>query len=412
MRMLKPTSHSIVRRIGTGLLPVAACMLALIFVASSGVVAQSKDQPTTVKFSHRFHVRDAGVACADCHTAAPASKLVSDTLLATHENCKSCHEEQLSSKCTFCHTTDDPTSYTTTALPKHNLMFSHQKHVEEQKVECEKCHTGVDKAEIGIHVGIPGMPTCNTCHNDVKASNACEGCHVDMAALRPREHNRTDFVREHKMIARVSTATCNSCHTQESCADCHNGSDLVKVDVPGKDLMSMRSPRLTSIDRGQGMRTAKVHDLNFKFTHGLAVEGKTSDCQTCHNKQTFCSTCHEAGGDVNQGKFEPESHRKAGFVTIGVGSGGGVHAKLARRDIETCASCHDAQGADPACITCHMDSDGIKGTNPRTHQPGFMSGEHGIWHSDPGATCYVCHTDANARVGGVKGQKFCGYCHK
>ena len=410
--MPKPTSHSIVRRVPNGFFSVAVCVLALTLVAFSSVIAQSKDRPTTIKFSHRFHVRDAGAACADCHTAAPTSKLASDTLLATHENCKSCHEEQLSSKCAFCHTSEDPTTYATTPLPKRNLVFSHQQHVEVQKVECEKCHTGVDKAEIGVSVGIPAMPTCNTCHNDIKASNACEGCHVDMAALRPREHDRTEFVREHKMAARISTATCASCHTQESCADCHNGSDLLKVSVPGKDLMSLRSPRLTANDRGQGMRTAKVHDLNFKFTHGLAVEGKTSDCQTCHNKQTFCATCHAAGGNVNQGKFQPESHRKSGFVTIGVGSGGGIHAKLARRDIESCASCHDTQGADPACITCHMDSDGIKGTNARTHERGFMAGNHGTWHTDPGATCYVCHTDANARAGGIKGQKFCGYCHK
>ncbi|MCX6134172.1 MAG: cytochrome C [Ignavibacteriales bacterium] len=412
MRTPKPPSSTTVRRVFNRLLPVASCLLAFTLVAYSGAFAQSKDRPATIKFSHRFHVRDAGAACADCHTAAPTSTLATDTLLATHENCKSCHEEQLNSKCAFCHTNDDPSTYAASALPKRNLLFSHKRHVETLKVECEKCHTGVDKAEIGVSVAIPAMPSCNTCHNDVKASNACEGCHVDMAALRPREHNRTDFVREHKMVARISTSTCASCHTQESCADCHNGSDLLKIDVAGKDLMSLRSPRLTSIDRGQGMRTAKVHDLNFKFTHGLAVEGKTSDCQSCHNQQTFCATCHESGGNVNQGRFQPESHRKPGFATIGVGSGGGAHAKLARRDIESCASCHDTQGTDPACITCHMDSDGIKGTNARTHQPGFMAGEHGSWHTDPGATCYVCHTDANARVGGIKGQKFCGYCHK
>ncbi len=176
MRKPMPPSHSTVRRDFNRFLPVAACVLALTLVAFSGVVAQSKDQPTAIKFSHRFHVRDAGVACADCHTAAPTSRLASDTLLATHENCQTCHEEQLSSKCTYCHTNEDPTSYTTTPLPKRNLVFSHQQHVEAQKVECEKCHTGVDKAEIGVSVAIPAMPTCNTCHNEVKASNACEGC--------------------------------------------------------------------------------------------------------------------------------------------------------------------------------------------------------------------------------------------
>ena len=64
------------------------------------------------------------------------------------------------------------------------------------------------------------------------------------------------------------------------------------------------------------------------------------------------------------------------FTTIGVGTGGGEHATLARRDIERCISCHDVQGADPTCITCHLDSDGIKGTNPKTHPAGFMKGEN------------------------------------
>ncbi|MBI3579527.1 MAG: hypothetical protein HY089_08995 [Ignavibacteriales bacterium] len=111
-------------------------------------------------------------------------------------------------------------------------------------------------------------------------------------------------------------------------------------------------------------------------------------------------------------RFKPATHQEAGFVTLGVGSGGGKHASLARRDIESCASCHDAQGADPTCTTCHTDPDGIKGNDPKSHARGFMMDSEGAWHSDPGATCYTCHTDPNARVGGIKGQGFCGYCHK
>jgi hypothetical protein len=412
MVMANQRYHRTVKRLASGFLLALLCVFAFTVISSSREVGQTQQKPSSVKFSHRFHVRDAGVACADCHTAAPTSKLASDTLFAKHEQCQTCHEEQINSKCVFCHTNDDPSTYTATQPQRRNLIFSHETHVKGQKLECEKCHTGVDQAEIGISVRIPAMPTCNTCHNDVKASNACEGCHVDLAALRPREHNRTDFVREHKTIARLSTATCATCHTQETCADCHNGSDLVRVDLAGKDLASPRSPRIAAADRGQGMKLTKIHDLNFKFTHGIAASKKGTECQTCHEQQTFCATCHNAGGDVNQAKFVPQSHQQAGFVTFGVGSGGGLHAKLAKRDIENCAACHDTQGADPACIQCHTDSDGIKGTNPRTHELGYMNSVHGSWHSDPGATCYVCHTDANARVGGVKGQKFCGYCHK
>ena len=59
---------------------------------------------------------------------------------------------------------------------------------------------------------------------------------------------------------------------------------------------------------------------------------------------------------------------------------------------------------------CHMDNDGIKGTNPKTHMSGFMNNEEGDWHGDFGAVCYNCHTDAGA-LSQIKGQGFCGYCH-
>ncbi len=366
----------------------------------------------TVKFSHRFHVQESGIACADCHTEAANSKLSSDNLLSKHENCQSCHEEPLNSNCTYCHTSDDQSTYKATELPKRNLLFAHDFHVGDQKLECETCHKGVEKAEIGVSMSLPDMATCYTCHNDLQASNACETCHTDLTAMRPKGHDRTDFVREHKFTARVSTSSCASCHTQESCIDCHNGTDLVKVDVPARDLISPRSPRLTANDRGRAMRLAKVHDLNFRFTHAIAAAGKTSECQTCHNQQTFCATCHAAGGNINQLGFKPATHLQAGFVTIGIGTGGGLHASFAKRDIETCASCHDTQGADPVCITCHMDADGTKGNDPKTHARGFMSSEKGLWHSDPGSPCFTCHTDANAHINGIVGQGFCGYCHK
>jgi len=108
----------------------------------------------------------------------------------------------------------------------------------------------------------------------------------------------------------------------------------------------------------------------------------------------------------------PASHKAPNFVTIGVGTGGGGHATLARRDIERCAGCHDVQGADANCILCHVDNDGIKGTNPKTHIRGFMkSSGDGDWHNDLGSVCYSCHTDANAKPNGKKGIGFCSYCH-
>ncbi len=395
---------------------LAGIILTLVVACSTPIISRTvsgkNPLPKQVKFSHQFHVAEAGIACADCHGEASKSTKASDNLLAKMEACRSCHDDQMKSNCTYCHVSADTTTYTATANPVRALIFSHKQHAVDQKVSCETCHQVLDKADAPTGTLVPPMSTCNTCHNDVKATNACEKCHTDLAALRPQDHNSTDFVHEHKRLARLSDAKCGSCHTQESCVDCHNGVDVIKVDVPGKDLMSPHSPRLTAIDRGQGMVLSKVHDLNFKFTHGIAAKAKTLECQTCHDDSKFCSTCHAAGGDVNQASFKPASHSVPGFTTVGVGSGGGEHARLARRDIESCAACHNNEGADPVCITCHTDLDGIKGTDPKTHDPGFMMDTHGNWHSDPGAVCYMCHIDANAHPGGIKGQMFCGYCHR
>lgn len=410
-----PTTHTTLT-IKQGFL-LFGTILFLIFTflgaMTSGESACEDGKLSRIKFSHQFHVKEAGIACTDCHSNATKSINSSDNLLAKSESCTSCHEDQLKSNCTYCHLSPDSTTYTAAPSPVRELVFSHQQHVEgHQKVACEICHTVLDKADASTGELVPAMATCNSCHSDGKSTSTCKTCHTNFALLRPIDHNRTDFVREHKRSARLADAKCGMCHSQETCIDCHNRSELVKVNVPGRDLVSQQSPRLTANDRGQGIRLTKVHDLNFRFTHGVAVKGKTMECQTCHSGKEFCATCHEAGGNINQGSFKPASHSAAGFKTFGVGSGGGEHARLAKRDIESCAMCHASDGADPVCIRCHTDADGVKGTDPRTHERGFMATNHGIWHNDTGANCYICHTDMNANPGGNKGQKFCGYCHR
>jgi hypothetical protein len=81
---------------------------------------------------------------------------------------------------------------------------------------------------------------------------------------------------------------------------------------------------------------------------------------TCHEPQSFCAECHAAGGNINQTRFRPASHNVAGFTTIGRGSGGGLHAEEARRDMESCISCHDVEGQDPTCMTCHNETGGVR----------------------------------------------------
>jgi hypothetical protein len=313
-----------------------------------------EDRSKLLKFSHSFHI-DQGIACADCHHEAPASTMSSDNLIGDHQSCQSCHEEQISSECTFCHTAPDDIK--AIANPPRELIFSHAKHTTDRSIACETCHSGLAQVEYSSHANMPSMDQCVRCHTNERVSVTCETCHTNFTSLVPEDHLRRDFRRDHKMIVRVgmTEATCATCHAESFCQDCHSGAELSGFGT-GRNLGTDVTPRSSTKDSPKQLKLQQVHRLNFRFTHGADAKAKVADCNSCHEPQTFCADCHQAGGNITQGKFMPADHRTAGFVTIGRGTGGGLHAQLGRRDIESCIACHDAQGADPTCMRCHAEN--------------------------------------------------------
>jgi hypothetical protein len=374
-------------------------------VAIAGVGEKQK----FLKFSHQKHVTDVGVECETCHKEIPESEKLGDRLIPDHTACQSCHEEELNKKCTFCHYSDSPERES--VKPVRDLMINHKKHIGERKAKCVVCHAGIEKAELASDLGGPKMAACTTCHNGQQATTQCENCHRNLANLYPSSHTAVDFNKNHKFLTRLNAADsqCQACHAEPFCAQCHDGTNLTTLTAGQK--IGMISPRTLGNDKAKALAGQSVHDINYVYTHAVDAKAKTVECQTCHNTRTFCNDCHE-NGTQGLGGTLPTSHRTPGFALRGgYGSGGGRHAELARKNIEQCASCHDVEGTEPTCIFCHSDNDGVKHTNPKTHTTGFMSTVHGEWHSNPGANCYVCHSDPNARPTGIKGRGFCGYCH-
>jgi hypothetical protein len=199
------------------------------------------------------------------------------------------------------------------------------------------------------------------------------------------------------------------CHDNQSCEDCHTATSTITETNLKDDFYQPYYPA-NSVDGAKQQAITRVHELNYRFIHSVDAQGKTADCQTCHQVETFCLQCHQSDNqDFAFGGIVPASHLKSTFKTIGVGTGGGDHAVLARRDIESCVACHDVNGVDPTCITCHLDTDGIKGTNSKTHPSGFLSNEHGDWHNDAGSVCFNCHTGYSPNS--QPGIGFCSYCH-
>ena len=385
------------RRGGDWLFPALALagMLLAWFGQSESV------PPSTITFNHAFHVgEDVGAECAACH-AAEESASAEDRLLPTMEACGECHEVEDEEQCTLCHTDLDNAGEID--VPPREIVFSHQRHLGYEGVECAACHGGMEQVEAPGESHLPGMPTCSMCHEGAKAPDACDVCHTDLTHLRPESHAR-DWAHEHGPRVRAGDVSCAPCHSQPDCQECHEGAQI-SVSLP---TLGSRAPFAPQSGGDAGLILKGAHGLNYRFTHGLDAKGKERDCALCHEPATFCAECHAPDSDPSF--FRPAWHGGAdwGAIAGAVGSGGGRHAELARRDMERCAACHDTQGDDPTCMLCHMDRIPGKGNDPKTHGSRFRSQVgQGDFHDSQNSICFNCHTFK----GPAGGAGFCGYCH-
>jgi len=389
----------------------------ILYLSLSAFTFNSESDSTNkeiIKFSHQFHIEQE-VMCTDCHSKVENSVNLNESLKPLMSTCANCHDVEDENECSTCHYDNVQVTFPKKSI---KLLFSHKEHLSQENVSCAKCHVGLDKVDYSFEssAAFPKMETCNDCHSSngiAKPTNfACESCHISTAELVPQNHQTGSFMDMHKFSSKEANANCQMCHDNNFCESCHVATNLINETNSANNFYQPYSPH-NYIDNTKQQQISLVHDLNYQFNHGIDAKGKASNCITCHQTETFCAECHNASGfgDFAQEGFLPSSHSKTNFTTFGVGTGGGLHSELAKRDIENCASCHDTQGADPTCIMCHTDNDGIKGTNPKTHAIGFMKNEEGNWHNDFGAVCYNCHTDAGA-LSATQGQGFCGYCHQ
>ncbi len=393
-----------------------ACVSVVLFTAftmSARLTASGSDEPQSkIKFSHKLH-KDA-TDCVSCHTGIKESGSLNAGLFPKMEDCSSCHDVKDEKSCSLCHKTRAKSAIEFT---NEDYRFTHKLHLS-KGMECLTCHKGIDESEYlaeGQHFN-PDMKLCSTCHTDLgKAPGNCETCHLTMANLKPESHLVDNYLRTHKFQASKKNADCNMCHTSSSCEDCHAVSNSIGEANTATDFVTPYAPSQSTSGTNQ-QKITRVHDLNFRYSHGIEAKSKTMECSTCHQNTTFCASCHSSSSrheDFAMSGIKPMSHTPVTtFVNVAKGSGGGEHSKLARRDIESCASCHDVNGGDPVCLNCHTDATGIKGTGNKTHGSGFAkSMGHGDWHNTTSSVCYNCHVDGNARPDGVPSQGFCGYCH-
>lgn len=389
--------------IGRGVF-AALCVLAAVLGARGGEAAPPPaatsasviypEARVPLVFSHAAHLgRDPVLTCAGCHAAATTSRSVLDVLLPGEAACRACHPIDRAeparevagappARCEACHvgwTEGAPPARM--HVPAAELKFDHAAHAA-AGVGCESCHAGVggDGEAEGAWAHLPTMASCLACHDGAAADDACATCHLSAlgvlrtelasGVLAPRGATFGDahdlaFAIDHARAARRGDATCDACHRESFCVECHAGT----------------------------VKPVEFHPGDYVLTHAVDARRGRPDCSTCHRQQTFCVACHERSGvgmraerafdgDGEAGRFHP-----AGWASSAVG-GANEHARQARASLDTCASCH----REDDCLACHSAELGAPRVSP--HGRGWRgSARCEALAARNARMCLRCHTD-------------------
>lgn len=296
--------------------------------------------------------------------------------------------------------------------PKQPKAFPHFAHVS-KSINCRECHRGIESAEAGDTLHIPGDASCQRsgCHEHPHDSHACSGCHG------------LPYVRQGAALTHDALGFSHRAHlarTRGECVECHapvqHDSDHIRPPMAlclgchehREQLASNRCETCHKDLRGEHVAPADhlVHDGDWLREHGVRTGSSRELCSTCHSER-FCLGCHGVG-------TVPALPEKMAFddtTRVGVHRAGFMsrHPLEAATQPGLCLTCHTSD----TCDRCHS-REGVaavapadKGRSP--HPPGWVGlpgqpNDHGpaAWR-DPSA-CASCHS------GG--GEALCIGCHK
>ncbi len=136
------------------------------------------------------------------------------------------------------------------------------------------------------------------------------------------------WATRHGAEAADGGATCEGCHAQDFCVECH-----------------------------AGQTTPRFHPPNFLQMHGPDAYASDVECVSCHNTETFCRACHAGAGLSSRSRLDVAFHTANPFWLVG-------HGQAARQGLQGCVTCH----SESDCMQCHAAVGGW-GINP--HGPDF-----------------------------------------
>jgi len=346
---------------GGAALPHAVLGVAVLAATLVGACADRAEP----RFPHRAHLAelDCGAPgkpyCLDCNSCHAVSKSDRAHKLPAAATCARCHGGDTRKVLAVFETKPERASGA--------LRFDHDRHLAMPTVQgqCVPCHAGVVEPRRST---LPPMSQCLSCHEHEEQFRAgvCVPCHVqaDMERTVPQTFLRHDqgFVRRHGQLALQEKRVCGSCHAEAQCDGCHDVSQDVGIERRRPDRIEEEF----------------VHRRDFMVRHSIEAEAQPARCARCHTVDT-CDSCHVARG-VSGNRAGSRSPHPPGWVGTNAGSKS-FHGREARRDIVSCASCHE-QGPATNCIRCHK----VGGFGGNPHPRGWKSGG-----SESSGMCGYCH---------------------
>ena len=405
-----------------------------IFLAVMLPLALTAQAPAATPFPHAKHAK-LFPTCSGCHAGVAAGDAAHTFPAVTQ--CTSCHDGKRQKTVVW-----TPPAARGVGL----LSYSHPRHAERagKDATCATCHGETGEQSPWMNVGRPAQARCTACHahqtpEHYADANVCATCHrtlvqatgltdAKIAALpKPASHAQANFISTHGSGAKVSTASCATCHARESCARCHV--DAARSD-PIKGLaQDARIARLASA-KAPVYPVPQDHKAgDFDRGHGATARANTARCAVCHARSS-CATCHVGDGAaavlaklpdaaeargrgvllkhvdepargvvpvglVKNGDWNPKPHadsvRKVRVHPTGFAKS---HGPSAAAEAMSCQGCHK----QAFCKDCH---EGERIGARRYHVSNFVN-SHAADAYGRNVECTSCHNTA----------AFCRACHQ
>jgi hypothetical protein len=166
--------------------------------------------------------------------------------------------------------------------PEQPIKFNHKLHAGQYGIQCQYCHTGVDKAK---NASIPSLSTCMNCHNYIKSGPQYGTTEIAKIEDHYKNNIPVKWVRIHNLPDHVFFSHMQHVNAGKlTCENCH-----------GKVQEMERVQQVATLEMGWCInchRETKVDDTNpyYKSTFDFAKNHKNFTIGQVGGVE--CSKCH------------------------------------------------------------------------------------------------------------------------